>query len=159
MKPIRTLFLGAALSLAPLAIAVAADAPAVARPAHPGHRSGAPLQALLRHLDLSADQQARVKSIHDTVKPRVDALRETTAHNRDALATTPPTDPSYASLVEQSKANAAAAIQLRSDAWSQIYAVLTHEQRAKVPALVAAARDKRRERRQHWTAHDEVGPT
>ena len=159
MTRIRPILLGVAIVLAPLAIASAADVPAAARPAERGHGPGAALQALLSHLDLGSDQRARVKSVLDTVKPRVDALRATASRNRDALATTPPTDPSYASLVEQSKTDAAAAIQLRSDAWFQIYAVLTPEQRAKVPALVAAAREKRRAREQQWAAHGEIGPT
>ena len=58
MKPIRPILLGAAIALAPLAIATAADAPVAGRPAHNRYHAGAAMHALLRRLDLSTDQQA-----------------------------------------------------------------------------------------------------
>jgi Spy/CpxP family protein refolding chaperone len=154
MKPIRPILIAATLALSLPARVVAAE-PSATAPAW--HRPGAAMHALLRHLDLTADQKGRIEAIHSAAKPRAEALREASRANRDALATTPPTDPAYAGLIDQSKANAATAIQMRSDVWTQVYAVLTPEQRAKVPALMAAARAKHKARAEEW-AHGEFGP-
>jgi Spy/CpxP family protein refolding chaperone len=156
MKILRPILILTLMALAPPVWATAADTAPVESPAH--HSHGA-MHRLLRHLDLSADQQARVKAIHESLKPRAEALHSAARRDRDALATTPPTDPAYAALLEQSKADAAQAIQMRGDAWTQVYGVLTPEQRAKVPALLAAAHQKREERRQAWGSRDAMGPT
>ena len=116
-------------------------------------------ERLLRHLDLSKEQRARVQAIHSSLRPRADVLRTTVRRDRIALLTTPPTDPAYSALLEQSKVDAAEAIQLRGDAWAQIYAVLTPEQRAKVPRIVAEARQRRDARRRAWASTGETGPT
>jgi Spy/CpxP family protein refolding chaperone len=153
LRPILVLTL---VALVPLKLATAANAAPVESLAH--HSDGA-MHRLLRHLDLSTEQQAHVKAIHESLMPRAEALHAAVRRNRDALATTPPTDPAYTALLEESKADAAQAIQLRADAWTQVYGVLTPEQRAKLPDLLAAARQRREERRQEWNSHGDMGPT
>jgi Spy/CpxP family protein refolding chaperone len=136
----------------PLSAAVAPAAPAESPAYHP---RGA-MHRLLRQLDLSADQQVRVRGIQHVLKPRTEALYAARRRDLATLATTPPTDPAYAALLEQSKANGAQAIQLRGDVWTQVYVLSTSEQRAKVPALLAAARRRHEARHQ---ARDSRGET
>jgi Spy/CpxP family protein refolding chaperone len=70
----------------------------------------------------------------------------------EQLMTTPPGDATYSALVESAKANAVAHIKLITDTQAQIYAVLTPEQQAKIPTIVAAEKAKREAARQKWQA-------
>jgi Spy/CpxP family protein refolding chaperone len=93
---------------------------------------------LMHKLNLTADQKTQIKSIVMQGKSQREAAFAAAQANREALAATAPTDPKFAALIEQAKTNAAARIQERSDTWAKIYAVLTPEQRAQVPGIVAA---------------------
>ena len=131
---------------------VPAEAPAAPAELHwqGGHRHGG-LRHMLAQLDLTADQQAQVRSILVQAKPQFQALMASSRANRESLASTAPTDhPAYDTLLAASKANAASRIQLRSDVWSQVYAVLTPAQQAQVPGLVAAEKAARDARRAAW---------
>jgi Spy/CpxP family protein refolding chaperone len=135
----------------------AAEAGAVATAAHSahhGHRHG--LFGILHQLHLSADQQTKVKAILAQAKPRRQALHEATLSNRSQLATTPPTDPGYAALVQTAQNDAAARVQLRSDLWTQIYAVLTPAQQQQLPQLVAARQQAHKDRAEAWRAQPPV---
>ena len=117
---------------------------------HGGHHQ-AGFQHVLAKLNLTADQQTQVRSILAQAKPQFSALMASSRANRDALATTAPSDhPAYDSLLATSKANAATGIQLRSDVWAQIHAVLTPAQQAQVPGIVAAQKAARDARRATW---------
>jgi Spy/CpxP family protein refolding chaperone len=116
-----------------------------------GHRHGA-LGSALQKLNLSADQRNQIQSIYAQAKPRFKSLQSERRTNLDALATTPPTDPGYPALVAAAQSNAAAGVQLRADIWSQIHAVLTPDQQAKIPGLVAQAKAERQARRAAWQA-------
>jgi len=101
-----------------------------------GHRAA--FMHLMHKLNLTADQKTQIKSIVMQGKSQREAAFAAAQANREALAATAPTDPKFAALIEQAKTNAAARIQERSDTWAKIYAVLTPEQRAQVPGIVAA---------------------
>ena len=81
----------------------------------------------------------------------MESLGKSTRENMQTLMTTAPSEAGYGALVESAKANALAHIKRISDTQAQIYAVLTPEQQAKIPGVVAAdkarweaARQKRR---------------
>ena len=65
-------------------------------------------------------------------------LQDRAGLGHEALMAASPTDANYPSLLATEKSNAAARVQAMSDIKSQIYAVLTPEQRAQVPSLIAA---------------------
>jgi len=158
MTALRHIVPGLALALC-VAVGAYADTPAVtdataaapaAGPGWHGHRHGGFRQVLAK-LNLTADQQAQVKSILAQAKPQFQALMAGGRTNHEALATTAPTDhPAYDSLLAESKANAARAVQLRSDVWAQVYAVLTPAQQAQIPGIVAAQKAARDARRAAW---------
>jgi periplasmic protein CpxP/Spy len=149
---VPSLVLALSASVAAHADASALDtAPALAaHRGYDGHRHGG-FQHVLAKLDLTTDQQAQVQSILAQARPRFRALMAGHRANREALATTPPTDhPAYETLLATSKGNAASLIQLRSDVWAQVYAVLTPAQQARIPDVVAAAKAARDARRAAW---------
>ncbi len=115
-----------------------------------GHDGGFRLHRVIEQLDLSAEQRTQVRAILEPLRPRLQALHQGGRANREQLATLAPTDPAYAGAVAQAKTHASEMIQLTSDAWTQVYAVLTPAQRAQVPGIVAAEREQRDARRQDW---------
>lgn len=141
-------------SLGGAALADTPAAPAAASPStHAGHRGGRHghgFEHLLHQLDLTADQQAQVQSIYAQARPRLQALHETGRATHEALEATAPTDPGYAALLVAAKSGATDRVQLESDLWTQIYAVLTPEQQARIPALLAAERAAHAARRAAW---------
>ncbi len=146
MITLRTLLptLCLATGLAGVAAYAYADAPdsAGGAPAVSGHRwhghHGGPFAHVLKQLNLTADQQTQVKSIFAQAKSQMKTQHESMRANHEALMAASPTDANYPSLLATEKSNAAARVQAMSDIKSQIYAVLTPEQRAQVPSLIAA---------------------
>jgi Spy/CpxP family protein refolding chaperone len=117
-----------------------------------GHRdhSGRMLQRLTQELNLTDAQQAQIKTIVQTEKAKVQPLRQQLRQNRLAQAQTGGTAGTFDEA--QVRAFAAKQAQLMSDLTverertkSQIYAVLTPEQRTKAQALL----QQRREHRMH----------
>jgi Spy/CpxP family protein refolding chaperone len=104
---------------------------------------GGGMHRILDQLDLSAEQTSQVQSIFAQTRPQLQAVRESGRANREQLEVTPPTDPGYAGLVASAKSNAAEQIQLMSDLWVKVYAILTPDQRARIPGIVAAQRADR----------------
>jgi Spy/CpxP family protein refolding chaperone len=159
MKPIRTTLcvLGLTAALGGAAIAATTTPPATATPPattndaanhasmlhdwHRGHRDG-DFHRVLDQLQLTAEQKTQIHAIFDEAKPHMQAVHESGRANREQLAVTPPTDVAYAGLLASAKSNAAEQIQLMSDLWTQVYAKLTPEQRARIPSIVAAERAK-----------------
>lgn len=134
----------------------ASRSPASPRAMHHGDFDGASPEGGLRfrhlveQLDLSADQKARIGAMVERMRPRMQALHQSGRATREQLASLPPTDPAYASAVAQAKTQAAEWIDVTSDLWAQVYGVLTPEQRARIPDLLAAEREKREARREDW---------
>lgn len=125
---------------------------------HGRHHGG--FMGLLHKLSLTDAQRTQVKSIMAGEKDQFQALRTSSQTNREALATTPPTDTSaYAALIATAQKNAATRIQLMSETWTHIYQnVLTQTQRDAIPGIVAAAQAKRQQRMEEWqAAHPSAG--
>lgn len=115
-----------------------------------GARHGSPLMSTLKQLDLSAQQQQSIKAVFQGNADKRKALRDQQRANRQALATTMPDDANYPALIAAQKQLAADAIQQMSDTQTQIYAVLTPEQRAKVPEILAERKAKWEQRREQF---------
>jgi len=128
---------------------------------HCGHGGGpGEMGAVLHKLNLGADQKARVKAIFASQKTQFEALRQSAKANRQALATTPPTDPAYAALVETAQHNAATRIMLEQQTWKQIYeSVLTKEQRQQIPGIAAAAQAARASKMEAWKSQHPQPPS
>jgi Spy/CpxP family protein refolding chaperone len=122
---------------------------------HHGHRGGGmgAMGYVLHKLNLTADQKTQIKSILAGQKSQFEALRESSKANRQALATTPPTDPNYPALIETAQHNAATRITLMSETWKQVYeGVLTKAQQQQIPGIVAAAQAARESKIADWKA-------
>ena len=121
-----------------------------------GHHGGAGMEFMhvLKQLNLSPEQKTQIKSIMDSARPQLQALGDSMRQNHEALMSTPPTDASYPALLQKAKENAAARIDQLHSVHQQIYSVLTPEQQAKIPSIIAADKAK-------WQAHhaQEGGPT
>jgi protein CpxP len=155
MKRTPTLWLAALALTGATAISVAqtsapdttAAPPAAHEHGHAGmHGHHSPFMHVLHQLNLTADQKTQVHSIIDAAHPRMASLHGSSRDTMASIMSTAPTDPNYPALIEKAKSNALAHIQLMSDLHAQIYAVLTPEQQAKIPAIVAAQKAK-------WQAH------
>jgi Spy/CpxP family protein refolding chaperone len=119
---------------------------------HRSHHHGF-MGMMLHKLTLTDAQKAHVTEIMQGEKTQFAALRESARANREALATTPPTDPAYQTLIQTAEANAATRIKLESETWGSVYAdVLTKEQRDAIPGIVAAAQAERQQRMAAWKA-------
>jgi periplasmic protein CpxP/Spy len=105
------------------------------------------LAGLIQKLDLNDAQRENIRGILDASQSQRKALREQHHEAMKASLTTLPDDPNYLALVEKRKQLASEAIQQRSDLNAQIYAVLTPEQKAKVPQLIEEAKAQMKERR------------
>lgn len=121
-----------------------------------GHH-GSALMSTLKQLDLTAEQQQSVHAVFQTSGEQRKALGERRKANHEALATILPDDPKYPALIEERKRLASQAIQQASETESQIYALLTPEQKAKLPQLLAERKaqwDQRRQSRQSPSSKD-----
>jgi Spy/CpxP family protein refolding chaperone len=156
MKSLRSIVhvLGLSAALGAAVIAAAATPPASPSNApgqgpmrHDGrHGPGGPdagIHRVLEQLDLTAEQKTQIRSIFEQAKPRLQAAHESGRASREQLIVMPPTDPAYAGMLASAKSNAAEQIQLTSDLWTQVYAKLTPDQRARIPTVVAAQRAER----------------
>lgn len=115
---------------------------------HMAHHAGEPsLARLVQKLDLTDEQRQSVRALIDASKAQRQSLFEQQRANARASLNTLPDDPSYLAMIEQRKQLAAEAIQQRSDLNVQIYALLTPEQKTKVPALIEEMKSKAKEGR------------
>jgi periplasmic protein CpxP/Spy len=107
-----------------------------------------PFMHVLHQLNLTDAQKTQIHSIYKAARPQMESLAESTHQNMAELMSTSPQDAGYTALVEKSKADALAHIKLITDTQAQIYAVLTPEQQAKIPDIVAAEKARREAARQ-----------
>ncbi|HEY6641991.1 Spy/CpxP family protein refolding chaperone [Povalibacter sp.] len=132
------------------------------RQGHMHRHGGASLMGTLKQLDLTDAQKQSVQSIFAGGKEQRRALRSQQRSNRAALATTMPDDAKYPALVAVQKQLAADAIQQLSDTQTQLYAVLTAEQKARIPQLLAERKarwEQRREKIRDRNKRDSAGAT
>jgi Spy/CpxP family protein refolding chaperone len=147
LLPASLLAAGALLTAAAgISIAAAADeatpatpAPAAAGPHGWHHHRGA--GHWLSKLNLSAEQQASVKTIMANAAPQMKSIRQEMRGNSLKLRQTQPTDANYASVVAQvTQANGSLHSQMitqREAVRAQIFKILTPEQQAQLKTMQA----------------------
>lgn len=110
-----------------------------------------PFMAALRQLNLTDAQHQSVKSLLDSVKQQNETSMAAERTSLAALGN--PGDAQYATAVQAAKTLAATRIQRRADLETQIYNLLTAEQKAKLPQALADVKTKFMERREKWRDH------
>ncbi|MBV9914240.1 MAG: Spy/CpxP family protein refolding chaperone [Sinobacteraceae bacterium] len=141
----------AAVSPGPTTASVTSDStvPGNTANVHMRHHRGGLLVGVtlhaMRQLNLTAEQQSQVKSLLSA------------AHASNQGSSTPdiavlgnPGDPNYAAAVQTAKSMAAARWQQQIELQSQIYNVLTSEQKAQLPQVLADMKAKAQSRRALW---------
>jgi len=119
---------------------------------HHGHRGGGMLVGVMlratRQLNLTSDQQASIKSIMSTARAQHQAAAGTAGVDMMTLAN--PGDPNYATALQNAKTAAANRLQKEVELQSQIYNVLTADQKTKLPQVLADMKSKFEARRAAW---------
>jgi len=118
---------------------------------HHGRHMPSLFMASLHQLNLTDAQHKSVESLLDGFKQQREANKSAERSNLAALGN--PGDKNYAAAVQAAKTQAAADIQQRSDLETQIYNLLTAEQKAKLPQVLANMKAKHDERREQWQEH------
>ena len=124
-------------------------------PAHHGkwhHRGGGLLGMTLRatkQLNLTTDQQASIKQILTTARAQAKATHAAgPAVDMTVLAN--PGDANYATALQSAKTQAATRLQNESEIQAQVYNVLTAEQKAQLPTVLASLKAQAAQRRATW---------
>jgi len=139
--------------------AVASTAPSTASAGgrHWHHRHGGMLVGVMlratRQLNLTADQQTAIKGILGNARAQRQAAAGTAGvatSGIDIVALGNPGDPNYATALQNAKTAAANRLQKEVDLQGQIYNVLTADQKAKLPQVLADMKSKAEQRRAAW---------
>jgi periplasmic protein CpxP/Spy len=147
-----------ATTAAGISIATAADDATTAAPAAPGphgwhHHHGGAFH-MLSKLNLSAEQQASVKTIMANAGPQMKSIHQEMRANSLKLSQTQPTDANYPSVVAQvTQANGALHSQMitqREAVRAQIFKVLTPAQQTQLAALKAQMQARMQAGRGAW---------
>lgn len=146
----RKLILSAVIALGAIGgVAAASDTTSPATSIHRMYGYGlgmhSPFLRAVRQLELSDDQKQRIRSLVTTEREAARANGHARRAELSALAN--PGDPNYASAVAAAKAAAANAIQRRSDLDVQVYGVLTPDQQAQLPKILADMRTRMEQHR------------
>ena len=155
-----------------VAYAQTATAPAAATtataPAHGGHKwhghhgggflVGMTLRAT-KQLNLTADQQASIKTILTTARAQAKAARASGPAPVDMAVLGNPGDPNYATALQSAKTLAGTRIQNESELQGQIYNVLTAAQKAQLPTVLATMKAQAQQRRAVWEQRHATGST
>lgn len=134
------------------AAAVASNAPAMGHGWH-RHCGGMMLAMTLRatkQLNLTAEQQASIKSILANAREQMKAAHASGQAPVDMAVLANPGDPNYATALQSAKTLAANRIQTESEVQSQVYNVLTPEQKAQLPTVLASMKAEAAQRRANW---------
>jgi Spy/CpxP family protein refolding chaperone len=173
MKSNRNLLAGTLLAAGALAttavgisIATAADETTTAAPTAPGphgwhhHHHGA--GHLLSKLNLSAEQQASIKTIMANAGPQMKSIHQEMRANSLKLSQTQPTDANYPSVVSQvTQANGSLHSQMitqREAVRAQIFKVLTPAQQTQLEALKAQMQARMQAGRAAWAGRAAAAP-
>jgi Spy/CpxP family protein refolding chaperone len=116
---------------------------------HGGMLLGMTLRAT-KQLNLTADQQASIKSILANARAQAKAAHAAGQAPMDMTALGNPGDPNYATALQSAKTFAANRIQQESELQGQIYNVLTAQQKAQLPAVLASMKAQAAQRRANW---------
>ena len=116
---------------------------------HGGFLVGMTLRAT-KQLSLTADQQASIKTILSNARAQAKAAHASGQAPIDMTVLANPGDPNYATALQSAKTLAATRIQNESELQSQIYGVLTDQQKAQLPAVLATMKAQAAQRRAVW---------
>jgi protein CpxP len=123
-----------------IAAADQASTPPAAHEGHGRHHHDG-MGHLLAQLNLSAQQQASVKTILAGAKPQMQTLHQELRANRQKLQQTQPNDPNYANVVAQvTQENGSLHSQMitqRESVRAQVFKVLTPAQQTQLATLQA----------------------
>jgi len=103
-----------------------------------------------RELNLTPEQEATIKGILGNARAQHQAAG---APAVDLIALANPGDPNYAAALQNAKAAAASRFQAEVELQSQIYNVLTADQKAKLPQVLADMKSRLEQRRAEWQQH------
>ena len=120
--------------------------------------SGLGLRAT-KQLNLTADQQASIKTILTTARAQAKAAHASGQGPVDMAVLANPGDPNYATALQSAKTLAATRIQNESELQSQIYNVLTAQQKAQLPTVLATMKAQAQQRRAVWEQRHATGST
>lgn len=123
---------------------------------HGGMLVGMTLRAT-RQLNLTADQQASIKSILENAHAQAKAARASGEAPVDMAVLANPGDPNYATALQSAKTLASNRIQTESELQGQIYNVLTAEQKAQLPTVLASMKAQAAQRRANWEQKHATG--
>ena len=115
---------------------------------HGGMLLGLTLRAT-KQLNLTAEQQASIKSILSNARTQAQAARAAAAP-MDMTVLGNPGDPNYATALQGAKTLASNRIQTQSELQGQIYNVLTAQQKAQLPTVLASMKAQAAQRRAEW---------
>jgi Spy/CpxP family protein refolding chaperone len=113
---------------------------------HGGMFVGVMLRAT-RQLNLTSDQETAIKGILSSARAQPQAAG---AAALDPLVLANPGDPNYATALQSAKQAAADRLQSQADLQNQIYNVLSAEQKAKLPQVLADMKSKAGQRHAAW---------
>ena len=137
-------------------------APATGHKWHGHHHGGFMLGMTLRatkQLNLTADQEASIKTILSTARAQAKAAHAANASSVDMTALANPGDANYATALQSAKTLAATRIQNQSELQGQIYNVLTAQQKAQLPTVLASMKAQAAARRASWEQKHATGTT
>lgn len=115
-----------------------------------GEFAGGGFMAALRQLNLTDQQKQSIKSILSSAHPQAPA-----PNSSEFTALNNPGDPNYAQAVRDAQTAAADRIQQRSNVEQQVYNLLTAEQKAQLPKVLADMQAKFEQRRADWQQRHE----
>jgi Spy/CpxP family protein refolding chaperone len=151
----------AAVSTTPAPTAATSATAPVPGGKHWHHRHGGMLVGVMlratRQLNLTSDQQTSIKGILSTARAQHQAGAGTASVDMLTLAN--PGDPNYATALQNAKAAAATRLQSQVELQSQIYNVLTADQKVKLPQVLAEMKTKAEARRASWQQQHAAAPT
>ena len=122
---------------------------------HGGMMLGLTLRAT-KQLNLTAEQQASIKSILSNARAQAKAAHAAGAQT-DLSVLGNPGDPNYATALQSAKASASSRIQAQSELQGQIYNVLTADQKAQLPTVIASLKAQAAQHRAEWQQKHATG--
>ncbi len=118
---------------------------------HHWHHHGSMLVGMTlratKQLNLTTEQQAQIKTILATARSQ---HKQAAGQTLDMSVLGNPGDPNYASAVQSAKSMAATRLQNEMELQGQIYNVLTKEQKAQLPQVLATMKAQAAQRRAAW---------
>jgi Spy/CpxP family protein refolding chaperone len=151
---VATATVGAGAAVAAAATSTSAVASTASTAPAPGgkhwhHRRGGMLVGVMlratHQLNLTSEQQTAIKGILSSARAQHQAAAGTAGVDLVTLAN--PGDPNYSAALQSAKTAAANRFQKEVDLQGQIYNVLTADQKAKLPQVLADMKSKAEQRR------------